>query len=166
MPWGLSRKALAVRLVEITPTIFSLNGKGFVAEPFRPATANNVQAISAAEANHLPIYHRKLRPTPRACRDCQSAGAGGDGRRAGGIVLGIVLDTLSGRSPLYHYLPRRKHSSTPYRYHGAALLIALAPDELPGIYPETVAGWARNVRWNVRPAPVRLQSPVRIQTQL
>jgi hypothetical protein len=45
-----------------------------------------------------------------------------------------------------HYLPRRKHFSTPYRYHRAASRIALVPDELPGINRETLAGSVRNVR--------------------
>lgn len=72
-----------------------------MAEPFWSATANNVQAVSAAEVNHLPIiasYCRRLglveivnRPVPVEMEI-----------EPGVIALGMVLDTLSGRSPLYH----------------------------------------------------------------
>ncbi len=72
-----------------------------MAEPFWPAPRNNVQAISAAEVNHLPIiasYARRLglveivNGLVPVEMDVEP----------GVIVLGMVLDTLSGRSPLYH----------------------------------------------------------------
>lgn len=72
-----------------------------MAQPFRPAEANRVEGISAAEVNHLPIiasYARRLGLVEIINRlvpvemDVEP----------GVIVLGMVLDTLSGRSPLYH----------------------------------------------------------------
>jgi len=72
-----------------------------MAEPFWPAATNAAQAISAAEVNHLPIiasYARRLGLVEIVNRlvpvemDVEP----------GVIALGMVLDTLSGRSPLYH----------------------------------------------------------------
>jgi transposase len=72
-----------------------------MAEPFGPSTLNNGQAITAAQINHLPIvasYARRLGLVEIVNRlvpvemDVEP----------GIIVLGMVLDTLSGRSPLYH----------------------------------------------------------------
>jgi len=72
-----------------------------MAEPFGPRTLNNGQAITAAQINHLPIvasYARRLGLVEMVNRlvpvemDVEP----------GIIVLGMVLDTLSGRSPLYH----------------------------------------------------------------
>lgn len=72
-----------------------------MAEPFCPSSLNNGQAITAAQINHLPIvasYARRLglveivnRLVPVEMEV-----------EPGIIVLGMVLDTLSGRSPLYH----------------------------------------------------------------
>ena len=72
-----------------------------MAQPFIPMTTNPAQVISAAQVNHLPIVAHyasrlglveivnRLVPTEMAVKP-------------GVIVLGRVLDTLSGRSPLYH----------------------------------------------------------------
>jgi len=72
-----------------------------MADPFGMAGANTTQEISAGQVNHLPIVAHfarrlglveivnRLVPTPMAVEP-------------GVIVLGLVLDTLSGRSPLYH----------------------------------------------------------------
>jgi len=72
-----------------------------MAEPSGPSRLNNAQAITAAQINHLPIvasYARRLglveivnRLVPVEMEV-----------EPGIIVLGMVLDTLSGRSPLYH----------------------------------------------------------------
>lgn len=72
-----------------------------MAEPFGSSTINGGQAIAAAPVNHLPIvahYARRLglveivnRLVPVEMEV-----------EPGVIVLGMVLDTLSGRSPLYH----------------------------------------------------------------
>jgi transposase len=73
-----------------------------MAEPFVPsALNNNGQAITATQVDHLPIvasYARRLglveivnRLVPVEMEV-----------EPGVIVLGMVLDTLSGRSPLYH----------------------------------------------------------------
>ncbi len=72
-----------------------------MAEPFGANPHNNAQAIAAAQVNHLPIiahYARRLglveivnRLVPVEMEV-----------EPGVIVLGMVLDTLSGRSPLYH----------------------------------------------------------------
>ena len=66
-----------------------------------PSTLNNGQAITAAQVDHLPIvasYARRLglveivnRLVPVEMEV-----------EPGIIVLGMVLDTLWGRSPLYH----------------------------------------------------------------
>jgi hypothetical protein len=81
--------------------IFSISGRADMAEPFGPNPLSNVQAITAAQVNHLPIvasYARRLglvdivnRLVPVEMEV-----------EPGIIVLGMVLDTLSGRSPLYH----------------------------------------------------------------
>ncbi len=72
-----------------------------MAEPFGSSPHNNGQAIATAQVNHLPIvahYARRLglveivnRLVPVEMEV-----------EPGVIVLGMVLDTLSGRSPLYH----------------------------------------------------------------
>jgi hypothetical protein len=72
-----------------------------MAYPFQPVTLNPDQVITAAQVNHLPIiahYARRLglveivnRLVPVEMEV-----------EPGLIVLGLVLDTLSGRSPLYH----------------------------------------------------------------
>jgi Domain of unknown function (DUF4277) len=72
-----------------------------MAEPFQPVTLNPGQVITAAQVNHLPIiahYARRLGLVELVNRlvpvemDVEP----------GLIVLGLVLDTLSVRSPLYH----------------------------------------------------------------
>jgi transposase len=72
-----------------------------MAEPFGSSTLINAQTLSAAQVNHLPIvasYARRLGLVEIVNRlvpvemDVEP----------GIIVLGLVLDTLSGRSPLYH----------------------------------------------------------------
>lgn len=72
-----------------------------MAEPFRGARTTTAQDISAAQVNHLPIVAHfarrlglvqiinRLVPTQMEVEP-------------GLIALGLVLDTLSGRSPLYH----------------------------------------------------------------
>lgn len=72
-----------------------------MAEPFGPKRACASQEISAAQVNHLPIVahfarrlglvelFNELVPTQMEVEP-------------GVIALGLVLDTLSGRSPLYH----------------------------------------------------------------
>jgi len=72
-----------------------------MAEPFGPTSFNNGQTITTAQVDHLPIiasYARRLglveivnRLVPVEMEV-----------EPGIIVLGMVLDTLSGRSPLYH----------------------------------------------------------------
>ena len=72
-----------------------------MADPFQPITLNPGETITAAQVNHLPIiarYARRLGLVEIVNRlvpvemDVEP----------GLIVLGLVLDTLSGRSPLYH----------------------------------------------------------------
>jgi hypothetical protein len=72
-----------------------------MAEPFQPVILNPGQVITAAQVNYLPIiahYARRLGFVELVNRlvpvdmDVEP----------GQIVLGLVLDTLSGRSPLYH----------------------------------------------------------------
>ena len=72
-----------------------------MAEPFAANGARTAQAISAGQVNHLPIvahYARRLglveivNGLVRTQMEVEP----------GLIVLGLVLDTLSGRSPLYH----------------------------------------------------------------
>ena len=72
-----------------------------MADRFQPITLNPGQVITAAQVNHLPIiasYARRLGLVEIVNRlvpvemDVEP----------GLIVLGLVLDTLSGRSPLYH----------------------------------------------------------------
>ncbi len=73
-----------------------------MAEPFRPMTSNPAQVISAAQVNHLPIvahYARRLELVELVNRLVPMEM---EVKPGGGIVLGLVLDTLSGRSPLYH----------------------------------------------------------------
>ncbi|MEJ2688150.1 MAG: DUF4277 domain-containing protein [Gammaproteobacteria bacterium] len=72
-----------------------------MAAPFGAKRASRAQDISAAQVNHLPIVAHfarrlglveiiyRLVPTQREVEP-------------GLTVLGLVLDTLSGRSPLYH----------------------------------------------------------------
>ena len=72
-----------------------------MAEPFKATGTRTAQEISAAQVNHLPIiahFARRLGlvemvnslvPTQMEVEP-------------GVIALGLVLDTLSGRSPLYH----------------------------------------------------------------
>jgi len=72
-----------------------------MAQPFGPKATIDGQIISAAKVDHLPIVKHyaqrlglveivnRLVPTQMEVRP-------------GVIVLGMVLDTLSGRSPLYH----------------------------------------------------------------
>ncbi len=72
-----------------------------MADPFEPKTLVTAQKITAAQVNHLPIvanYARRLGLVEKV-----------NGLvpvemevEPGVIVLGMVLDTLSGRSPLYH----------------------------------------------------------------
>jgi transposase len=72
-----------------------------MADPFSPNSLNPNQAITATPVDHLPIiasYARRLGLVEIVNRlvpvemDVEP----------GQIVLGLVLDTLSGRSPLYH----------------------------------------------------------------
>jgi transposase len=83
------------------PLIFFISGRRQMAEPFGANALNNGQEITAAQVNHLPIvasYARRLGLVEIVNRlvpvemDVEP----------GIIVLGMVLDTLSGRSPLYH----------------------------------------------------------------
>jgi len=72
-----------------------------MAEPFRPMTTNPAQVVSAAQINHLPIvahYARRLGLVEIVNRLVPTEME----VKPGVIVLGLVLDTLSGRSPLYH----------------------------------------------------------------
>ncbi len=72
-----------------------------MAEPFRPMTSNPAQVISAAPVNHLPIvahFARRLGLVEIVNRLVPTEME----VKPGVIVLGLVLDTLSGRSPLYH----------------------------------------------------------------
>ncbi len=72
-----------------------------MADPFEPKSLPTTQKIRAAQVNHLPIvasYARRLGLVEKV-----------NGLvplemevEPGVIVLGMVLDTLSGRSPLYH----------------------------------------------------------------
>jgi len=72
-----------------------------MADPFRTAGANTTQAISAGQVNHLPIvahFARRLGLVEIVNRLVTTQME----VEPGLIVLGLVLDTLSGRSPLYH----------------------------------------------------------------
>ena len=72
-----------------------------MAEPFSSMTSNPAQVISAAQVNHMPIvahYARRLGLVEIVNRLVPSEME----VKPGVIVLGLVLDTLSGRSPLYH----------------------------------------------------------------
>ena len=72
-----------------------------MADPFRATRANTAQAISAGQVNHLPIvahFARRLGLVEIVNRLVTTQ----MGVEPGLIVLGLVLDTLSGRSPLYH----------------------------------------------------------------
>jgi transposase len=91
------------RLVRKKPSliIFSISGRSDMAEPFVSGSIDNGQIITTAQVDHLPIiasYARRLglveivnRLVPMEMEV-----------EPGIIVLGMVLDTLSGRSPLYH----------------------------------------------------------------
>jgi len=72
-----------------------------MADPFRATRANTAQAISAGQVNHLPIvahFARRLGLVEIVNRLVTTQMQ----VEPGLIVLGLVLDTLSGRSPLYH----------------------------------------------------------------
>jgi len=72
-----------------------------MAEPFRAQWANAQRAISAAQVNHLPIvahFARRLGLVEMINRLVTTEME----VEPGLIALGLVLDTLSGRSPLYH----------------------------------------------------------------
>jgi len=72
-----------------------------MAYPFQPVTLNPDQVITAAQVNHLPIiahYARRLGLVELVNRLVPVEME----VEPGLIVLGLVLDTLSGRSPLYH----------------------------------------------------------------
>ena len=72
-----------------------------MAVPFSPKVINEGQAISGAQVNHLPIvahYARRLGLVEIVNRLVPTQMEVEPGK----IVLGMVLDTLSGRSPLYH----------------------------------------------------------------
>ncbi len=72
-----------------------------MAVPFSPKVINEGQAISGAQVNHLPIvahYARRLGLVEIVNRLVPTQMEVEPGR----IVLAMVLDTLSGRSPLYH----------------------------------------------------------------
>jgi Domain of unknown function (DUF4277) len=72
-----------------------------MANPFQSITLNPGQVITAAQVNHLPIiahYARRLGLVELVNRRVPVEME----VEPGLIVLGLVLDTLSGRSPLYH----------------------------------------------------------------
>jgi transposase len=72
-----------------------------MAEPFGAQGASAPQEISAAQVNHLPIvahFARRLGLVQIVNRLVSTRME----VEPGLIVLGLVLDTLSGRSPLYH----------------------------------------------------------------
>jgi len=72
-----------------------------MAEPFGAMGASTPQEISAAQVNHLPIvahFARRLGLVQILNRLVSTQME----VEPGLIVLGLVLDTLSGRSPLYH----------------------------------------------------------------
>jgi len=72
-----------------------------MAEPFHAQWPNVQQVISAAQVNHLPIvahFARRLGLVEIIDRLVTTEMA----VEPGVIALGLVLDTLSGRSPLYH----------------------------------------------------------------
>jgi len=72
-----------------------------MAEPFGAMGASTPQEISAAQVNHLPIvahFARRLGLVQIVNRLVPTQME----VEPGLIVLGLVLDTLSGRSPLYH----------------------------------------------------------------
>ncbi len=72
-----------------------------MAEPFQPVTLNPGQVITAAQVNHLPIIARYARRLGLVEIVNRLVPVDMD-VEPGLIVLGLVLDTLSGRSPLYH----------------------------------------------------------------
>ena len=72
-----------------------------MASPFKPQISNPNQAIKASHVDHLPIIAHYL----RRLHLVEIVNALVPVRmevEPGIIVLGLVLDTLSGRSPLYH----------------------------------------------------------------
>ncbi len=72
-----------------------------MAEPFGSQAASTPQAVTAAQIDHLPIvahFARRLELAETVNRLVATRMA----VEPGLIVLGLVLDTLSGRSPLYH----------------------------------------------------------------
>lgn len=72
-----------------------------MAQPFGPKSTIDEQTISAAKVDHLPIvkhYAQRLGLVEIVNRLVPTKVE----VRPGVIVLGMVLDTLSGRSPLYH----------------------------------------------------------------
>jgi transposase len=72
-----------------------------MAQPFGPKATINDQNISAAKVDHLPIvkhYAQRLGLVEMVNRLVPTQME----VEPGVIVLGMVLDTLSGRSPLYH----------------------------------------------------------------
>ena len=72
-----------------------------MAVPFGPKRASTAQDISAAQLNHLPIvahFARRLGLVEIVNRLVPTQME----VEPGVIALGLVLDTLSGRSPLYH----------------------------------------------------------------
>ncbi len=72
-----------------------------MADPFRAITLNPNQVITATQVDHLPMiasYARRLGLVEIVNRLVPVEMDVGPGE----IVLGLVLDTLSGRSPLYH----------------------------------------------------------------
>jgi hypothetical protein len=72
-----------------------------MAEPFQPVTPHPGQVITAAPVNHLPIFAHYARRLGRVELVNRRVPVEMD-VEPGLIVLGQVLDTLSGRSPLYH----------------------------------------------------------------
>jgi len=72
-----------------------------MAEPFAAKVTTTQQVISAGQVNHLPIiaeFAQRLELEGIVNRLVETQMEIEPGR----IVLGLVLDTLSGRSPLYH----------------------------------------------------------------
>ena len=72
-----------------------------MAQPFSPKATIDDRNISAAKVDHLPIvkhYAQRLRLVEIVNRLAPTQME----VKPGVIVLGMVLDTLSGRSPLYH----------------------------------------------------------------
>ena len=106
-----------------------------MAEPFRAQWANAQRAISAAQVNHLPIvahFARRLGLVEMINRLVTTEVE----VEPGVIALGLVLDTLSGRSPLYHL-------EKTFEECDRALLFAR---ELPAEYvSDDTVGWMLDV---------------------